>query len=505
MYSDTSINKKMEKYFEQFRKQTIGHNLSFKSPYGTQKMIYADWVASGRLYAPIEEKIQKEFGPWVANTHTETSESGTLTTKAYHQAHKIIKQHVHANSDDVLITSGNGMTGVINKFQRILGFKRYGTKDHPFNKVEYLSDEKRPVVFITHMEHHSNQTSWEETIADVVVLQPNKDMLVDENELLKQLEKYKAREIKIGSFTACSNVTGIRTNYHRLAEIMHQHQGLCFIDFAANAPYDTIDMHPKNPLAGLDAIFFSPHKFLGGPGSAGVLIFNKALYTNNIPDNPGGGTVDWTNPWGKYKFIDNIEAREDGGTPGFLQAIRVALAIQLKEKMSVENIHARESQLIEKAFQGLSQLPKLHILSDKNKDRLGVISFYIEDIHYNLVVKILNDRFGVQVRGGCACAGTYGHFLLGVTPEKSKEIAEKINSGDLSEKPGWIRLSLHPTMTDAELNTVIYGLKELVNHIDEWSQDYIYDPKINEFKHRLEDKNKHLIVEKWFELNKKEF
>jgi selenocysteine lyase/cysteine desulfurase len=491
----------MEKYFEPFRKNTIGNTLSFTSPYGTQKMIYADWVASGRLYAPIEEKIQKEFGPWVANTHTETSESGTLTTKAYHQAHKIIKQHVHANAEDVLITSGNGMTGVINKFQRILGFKRYGTKDHPFNKVESLSDDKRPVVFITHMEHHSNQTSWEETIADVVVLQPNKDLLVDENELVRQLEKYKSREIKIGSFTACSNVTGIRTNYHRLAEIMHEHQGLCFVDFAANAPYDAIDMHPKNPLAGLDAIFFSPHKFLGGPGSAGVLIFNKALYTNNVPDNPGGGTVDWTNPWGKYKFVDNIEAREDGGTPGFLQAIRIALAIQLKEKMSVEKIHARESQLIEKAFRGLSKIPRLHILSDKNKDRLGVISFYIEDIHYNLVVKILNDRFGVQVRGGCACAGTYGHFLLGVSREKSREIAAKINSGDLSEKPGWTRLSLHPTMTDAELETVIYGLNELVSHIDEWSKDYVYDPKINEFKHRLEDKNKHLIVEKWFEMN----
>lgn len=491
----------MEKYFEHFRQQTIGNDLEFKTPFGSQKMIYADWIASGRLYAPIEEKIQKSFGPWVANTHTETSESGTLTTKAYQHAQQIIKKHVNANSDDVLITTGNGMTGVINKFQRILGFKQYGAKDNPFNKFEYLSDEKRPVVFITHMEHHSNQTSWEETIADVVVLQPDENMLVDENELIKKLEEYKHREIKIGSFTACSNVTGVRTNHHQLARIMHEHNGLCFIDFAASAPYDIIDMHPEDELESLDAIFFSPHKFLGGPGSSGVLIFNKELYTNSIPDNPGGGTVEWTNPWGDYKYIDNIEIREDGGTPGFLQAIRIALAIQLKEKMGVENIHKREDQLLERVFKGLKKIPKLHILSENVKDRLGVVSFYIEDVHFNLIVKILNDRFGVQVRGGCACAGTYGHFLLGVTPEQSKEISDKINSGDLSEKPGWVRLSLHPTMTNAELDTVILGLTQLVENLDEWSKDYEYNAKSNEFKHYSETTDKAEIVKPWFEID----
>ena len=491
----------MEKYFEHFRQQTIGNDLEFKTPFGKQKMIYADWVASGRLYAPIEEKIQKSFGPWVANTHTETSESGTLTTKAYHHAQQIIKKHVNANSDDVLITTGNGMTGVINKFQRILGFKQYGAKDHPFNKLDFLSEEKRPIVFITHMEHHSNQTSWEETIADVVVLQPDENMLVDENELIKKLEEYKNREIKIGSFTACSNVTGVRTNHHRLARIMHEHNGLCFIDFAANAPYDSINMHPADEMEKLDAIFFSPHKFLGGPGSSGVLVFNKELYHNNVPDNPGGGTVEWTNPWGQYKYIDNIETREDGGTPGFLQAIRIALVIQLKEKMGIENIHKREDQLIDKAFKGLKKIPKLHILSENVKDRLGVISFYIEDVHFNLIVKILNDRFGVQVRGGCACAGTYGHFLLGVSPEQSKEISDKINSGDLSEKPGWVRLSLHPTMTDAELDTIINGLEQLVENVDEWAKEYVYNSKSNEFKHITDISDKEEIVKPWFNID----
>lgn len=492
---------RMEKYFEHFRQQTIGNDLEFNSPFGKQKMIYADWVASGRLYAPIEEKIQNVFGPWVANTHTETSESGTLTTKAYQQAQQIIKKHVNANSDDVLITTGNGMTGVINKFQRILGFKQYGSQDHPFNKLTELSENQRPVVFITHMEHHSNQTSWEETIADVVVLQPNENMLVDENELISKLEEYKNREIKIGSFTACSNVTGVRTNHHQLARIMHEHNGLCFIDFAASAPYDDMNMHPKNELESLDAIFFSPHKFLGGPGSSGVLIFNKELYKNTVPDNPGGGTVEWTNPWGEYKYIDNIETREDGGTPGFLQAIRVALAIQLKEKMGVENIHKREDQLLEIAFEGLKKIPKLHILSENVENRLGVVSFYIEDVHFNLIVKILNDKFGVQVRGGCACAGTYGHFLLGVSPEKSKKISDQISSGDLSEKPGWVRLSLHPTMTDAELNTVILGLTQLVENLDEWTKEYEYNTKSNEFKHRNETVDKAETIKPWFDID----
>ena len=488
----------MEKYFESFRNQTIGNDLEFESPYGKQKMIYADWVASGRLYAPIEAIIQSKFGPWVANTHTETSESGTITTKAYQFAQHIIKKHVNANNDDVLITTGNGMTDAINKFQRILGFKRYGTKDHPFNKLEEMKEDMRPVVFITHMEHHSNQTSWEETIADVVVLQPDENMMVNENELLKNLEKYKKREIKIGSFTSCSNVTGVRTNYHKLARIMHENNGLCFIDFAANAPYDNINMHPEDEMERLDAIFFSPHKFLGGPGSSGVLIFNKELYSNNVPDIPGGGTVDWTNPWGQYKYIDNIETREDGGTPGFIQAIRIALAIKLKEKMGVENIQIREEQLVTQAYDGLTKIPKLHILSQHVKDRLGVISFFIEDVHYNLIVKILNDRFGIQVRGGCACAGTYGHFLLGVCPAKSKEIADKINSGDLSEKPGWVRMSLHPTMTNKELDIVINGLSQLVRNIDDWAKDYIYNPKNNEFKHKSEQIDKVEIVKPWF-------
>lgn len=488
----------MDQFFEKYRNNIIGNDLVMQSPYGEKKVLYADWIASGRLYSPIEQKIQEDFGPWVANTHTETCETGTIMTKSYHWAQKIIKNHVNAHDDDILITSGNGMTSVINKFQRILGLKNCGV----LSGKSCIQDEKdRPIVFITHMEHHSNQTSWLETNAEVVVLEPNKDLTVNPDELRKQLKKYEHRKFKMGSFSACSNVTGVHTNYHELAKIMHQHQGLCFIDFAANAPYEDMNMHPEDPEEALDAIYFSPHKFLGGPGSSGVLIFNDKLYLNKTPDHPGGGTVDWTNPWGEYKYVDNIEAREDGGTPGFLQAIRVALAIKLKEQIGVKNIEAREKVLVAKAFELMDPIEKLHILSGDLKDRLGVISFYMEDIHYNLAVKILNDRFGIQLRGGCACAGTYGHFLMGITSCESKKITEKINIGDLSSKPGWVRLSLHPTMTIQELEFIAQAFKDLIENIKEWEKDYHYNVKNNEFIHISETTDKVELVKNWFEFD----
>jgi selenocysteine lyase/cysteine desulfurase len=256
-------------------------------------------------------------------------------------------------------------------------------------------------------------------------------------------------------------------------------------------------MHPEDPLEKIDAIYFSPHKFLGGPGTSGVLIMDKDLDTSTVPDHPGGGTVDWTNPWGEHKYINDIEAREDGGTPGFLQTIKTALCINLKDEMGIENILNREEELVKIAFQEFSKLPKVHILANNIEDRLGVLSFYIEDIHYNLIVKLLNDRFGIQVRGGCSCAGTYGHYLLHVDPTRSSRITEKISQGDLSEKPGWVRMSLHPTMTNNELLIITNAISDIIEKIEEWEKDYKYNRLTNEFYHsKDEDFNK--IVKDWF-------
>jgi selenocysteine lyase/cysteine desulfurase len=484
-------------HFSKFREGIIGDELPYETPYGLQTLLYADWVASGRLYRPIEDKILETIGPWVANTHTETSETGQLMTKAYHFAQQVIKKHVHASSEDVLVTTGFGMTAALVKFQRILNLKSCGR----LQGKNCLPENERPVVFLTHMEHHSNQTSWYYTIADVEVIPPGEGLLVDPENLRTLLKKYEKRSMKIGSFTACSNVTGIETPYHELARIMHEAGGYCFVDFAASAPYVDINMHPPDELEKLDAIFFSPHKFLGGPGSSGVLIFNSSLYHRDDPDQPGGGTVDWTNPWGEFKFVDDIETREDGGTPGFLQAMKTAFCLLIKDSMGVENIKLREKELSQKAFDALLAIPDVHVLAENVRNRLGIISFYIENAHYNLVVKLLSDRFGIQVRGGCACAGTYGHFLLDVSYEKSREITERITHGDLSQKPGWIRLSLHPTMTDEELDLVIEAIGQIsVNH-EEWGRDYLYNKHTNEFIHIEERQKKDDLITSWFRIH----
>lgn len=492
----TTEKTQLELYFDEFRKHIIGVDQNFETPFGTQKMVYTDWTASGRLYRPIEEKMMNQFGPFVANTHTETTVSGTAMTMAYHEARHIIKHHVNANDNDVLITDGTGMTGVVNKFQRILGLRISET----LKEYTTIPDVIKPIVFISHMEHHSNQTSWLETIADVVVVPSNDEGLFCLDKFAIEVEKYKDRSFKIASITACSNVTGIKTPYHEVAKIMHQNNGVCFVDFACSGPYVEMDMHPEDPESYLDAIFFSPHKFLGGPGTAGVLVFNKNLYKNNVPDCPGGGTVSWTNPWGEHKYIDNIEDREDGGTPGFLQVIKIALAIQLKEKMGIQNILDREHELIDYVFSELGSVDNINVLAPQHQDRLGVFSFYITDLHFNLGVKILNDKFGIQTRGGCSCAGTYGHYLLHVDQEMSNDLVCQITSGDLMKKPGWIRMSIHPTTTTEEIIYVCNSIKALaVNHL-EWAKEYVYNPKSNEFNHQKAQFKEKDMVANWFSI-----
>lgn len=459
-------------------------------------MLYADWTASGRLYRPIEQKLTDVFGPFVANTHTETNVSGTSMTEAYHEARTIIKRHVNAGKDDCLISYGSGMTGVINKFQRILNL-RLPEKWRPSLQ---LSEKDRPVIFVSHMEHHSNQTSWLETICEVQVINPTPEGDVDLNHLETLLETYSHRPHKIAAVTACSNVTGIQTPYHEIAAIMHRNGGLCFVDFACSAPYTHIDMHPENEEERLDAIYFSPHKFLGGPGTTGILIFNGKLYHNRVPDNPGGGTVKWTNPWMEHDFIDNIEDREDGGTPPFLQTIKIALAVKLKEQMGISNILARESEQVDLIFNRLQNLEGIQLLASEHKHRLGVFSLIVKDAHFNMVVKLLNDRYGIQVRGGCSCAGTYGHYLLDVSRQVSKVLTCQISHGDLTGKPGWVRMSIHPTMTDDELNYICDALEEISFEHKSLAKDYIYHPGTNEFTHKQFKDPTPQAVKTWFEL-----
>ncbi len=468
------------KDFSPYRSQVIGIDQVFATPAGEKRIIYADWTASGRLYRPIEEYVSGRLGPFVGNTHTETTVTGTHMTAAYHQAQQIIKRHVHAGDDDVIFFSGFGMTAVINKLQRLLGLR---IPDQYCGKLPGRC-RKKPLVIITHMEHHSNHTSWNECYCHVEIIRRGADGLPDLNHMEQILKRHKNRDLKIGSFTACSNVTGIHTPYQQMAEIMHRHGGYCFVDFAAAAPYVNMDMHPAKAVQRLDAIFFSPHKFLGGPGSSGVMLLNKELYHNRVPDHPGGGTVLWTNPWGEQKYYDDIELREDGGTPGFLQAIRASLAIQLKEDMGIAAILAKEEEYKGLLLKKLTEHPGVQILEPGQMNRLGIVSFYSLHRHHNLIVRLLNDRFGIQTRGGCSCAGTYGHILLHVKREQSQHITEKINQGDLTDKPGWVRISLHPILTEEEVGTIAAAVHEVLDNYERWQEEYIFVPRTAEFRHR---------------------
>jgi selenocysteine lyase/cysteine desulfurase len=511
----------LEAYFRPFREQVIGHDWWIDTPFGRKQMIYADWTASGRGYRPIEERLQREIQPLLANTHTETTATGTAMTRAYEQAKHIIKRHVNAGPDDVLIFAGSGMTGAVNKLQRLLGLRiperimdyvrpgrlpsHESLKENPvsihglFSNYLDIDPTLKPVIFVSQMEHHSNQTSWLETIADVEIIPNDETGNISLPELENLLQRYAGRTNRIAAITGCSNVTGIRTPYHEVAKRVHAHGGLCFVDFACSAPYVPIDMHPPEPGAHLDAIFFSPHKFLGGPGTPGVLIFHKSLYKNIIPDQPGGGTVTYTNPWKYHEYISDIEHREDGGTPPFLQGIKAALAVRLKEEMDPVKMMQREEELLRIIFSRLPGIPGVEILEGQNSRRLGVVSFIIHGTHFNLVVKLLNDRFGIQTRGGCACAGTYGHVLLQVDQLHSYEILSEMRKGDLSCKPGWIRLSVHPVMTDAEMHFVLDAIEQVALHYPAWKGDYLYDAERNEYRHRFFADSTDNLVNQWFD------
>jgi len=456
----------LERYFSRFRQNIIGQEQFFETPYGPQRIIYADWTASGRAYRPIEMRLQEEILPFFANTHSRSTITGERMSNAYEEARTIVREHVNAREDDCLIFSGSGMTAAVNKLQRIMGLRI------PERLMGYIDcprpeEAARPLVLVTHMEHHSNDISWLETIATVEMIRPAADGNVDLQHLRELLERFRHRKNKIAAVTACSNVTGIETPVHEIAAIMHEYDGLCFVDYACSAPYVPINMHPGPRSKDLDAIYFSFHKFLGGPGTPGVLIFNSGLYRNRIPDEPGGGTMLYSNPWGVHEYVADVQQREEGGTPPILQAIKAGMCIRLKEEMGLENMLCREKEMVLRLLDGLGKIAGVQILGAATK-RLGIVSFIVRNAHYDLIVRLLNDRFGIQSRGGCSCAGTYGHLLLDIGEERSYQILDSLRAGDNWSKPGWVRLSVHPTMTDAEIDYIIDAVEitvELSSHI----------------------------------------
>lgn len=466
-------NSDLKDHFANHRRHILGIDAAIETPFGQKPLVYLDWTAMGREDIRVSDRI-RECLAYFGNTHTDTNFTGEFTSGLYHEAHNIIGRHVNASKDDIVLFKGSGMTGAINWLQYMLGLRDM-----------HLPHDKRPVILITHLEHHSNQTSWEESSALVRIVQAGPDGMpdLDHLESLCRAHADAGRTI-YGSFTACSNVTGVTVDFYAMAKIVHRYGGKCFVDFAASAPYVDIDMHPPDPEERLDAIVFSPHKFLGGPGSAGVIVLGKELYNRDVPVFVGGGIVSWTNPWGGHSFYDNIQLREDAGTPQIVQGFKAGLSIAIKQDLQPVRMAERKSELVGRAIDGLQRITGVSVLEGRNRRRQGIVSFTVDGLHYALVVKLLNDLAGIQVRGGCSCAGTYGHYLFHIDKAHSKEITEMIDHGDNSCKPGWVRVSLHPTMSDGELELFLSTLEEIVGERTNLIAQYHYDEHSNTWHHK---------------------
>jgi selenocysteine lyase/cysteine desulfurase len=435
---------------ELIRGSVIGDDEAVAGPFGIRRVTYADYTASGRSLSFIEDYLRDAVLPLYANTHTESSGTGLQTTRFREEARRIIREAVGATDEHAVIFVGSGSTAAINRLVDVLGLRLPPGLEGSHALRSHLRPSERPVVFIGPYEHHSNELPWRESIADVVVIHEDRDGRIDLAHLREELERHADRPLRIGSFSAASNVTGIISDTQAVSILLHRYGALSFWDYAAAAPYVAIRMGGDTPGDGedahLDAIFLSPHKFIGGPGTPGVLVARRSLFRNRVPTAPGGGTVVYVNPL-EHRYVDDVERREEGGTPAIVESIRAGLVFQLKDAVGTEAIREREESFIRRAIQRWDRNPSLEILGSHDAERLSIVSFVVRHggrhLHHNFVVALLNDLFGIQARGGCSCAGPYGHRLLGIDLERSHEFEREISRGCEGIKPGWVRVNFN--------------------------------------------------------------
>jgi len=489
------------------RDDIIGRNVSFETPFGERPLVYADYTASGRGLHSIEKHISHIL-QFYANSHTEDSFTGKTMTSLLHEAERIIKQAVNAGPKGKIIFTESGTTGGITKLQQILGvywppatrervnfFLKSCLDRNPDRSAcnlalqNYIHDNK-PIVFVSPYEHHSNELMWRLTLCDVVEIPFAGDAGLDLGELERVVSDPKyAHRPKIGSFSAASNVTGLKTDVYEVARILHKHGALACFDFAACAPYIEIDMN-RDEQSYFDAIFFSPHKFLGGPGASGVLIFNADIYPEKLPPTvAAGGTVDYVSPE-KQEFIKDIESREKPGTPGILQAIRVALAISVKEKVGTTSIDEIENHFYQQFMDAFKDDGRIVFYGPQEFSRkVPIIPFNIKHkdrfLHPRFVTRLLSDLFGIQSRAGCSCAGPYGHHLMNINQRHSDFYRCMItNIGYSGIKPGWVRVNLHYALDQSEIDYLITAIKFVCEHGYKFLQMYIFNIKNGEWGHQ---------------------